>query len=224
MPDHSTFSRNRHGRFRDSDILRRLFEAVVERCLREGLVGGDGFAVDASLIAADANKHRSLPSSEWKTADIGPDACRAAREYLATLDDAAFGAASDSIPKFVSPSRDHCRCGGDPRNPAGRGRSRPNDDRSLSKSALAFIRRSWPQIAPMGQPRCWAGLFMSAGSSHTSRCSTSRRAPTGPSNGRTLPTTRRRCVLLPGGQDADVQRDAGERRRDPHVSRQQVRL
>jgi len=104
VPDHSTFSRDRHGRFRDSDILRRLFEAVVERCLREGLVGGDGFAVDASLIAADANKHRSLPSSEWKTADIGPDACRAAREYLATLDDAAFGAASDSIPKFVSPS------------------------------------------------------------------------------------------------------------------------
>ena len=46
----------------------------MERCLREGLVGGDGFAVDASLIAADANKHRSLPSSEWKTADIGPDA------------------------------------------------------------------------------------------------------------------------------------------------------
>ena len=104
VPDHSTFSRNRHGRFRDSDILRRLFEAVVERCLREGLVGGDGFAVDASLIAADANKHRSLPGSEWKIADIGPDACRAAREYLATLDDAAFGAASDSIPKFVSPS------------------------------------------------------------------------------------------------------------------------
>jgi transposase len=104
VPDHSTFSRNRHGRFRDSDILRRLFEAVVERCLREGLVGGDGFAVDASLIAADANKHRSLPSSEWKAADIGPDACRAAREYLATLDDAAFGAASDSTPKFVSPS------------------------------------------------------------------------------------------------------------------------
>ena len=97
MPDHSTFSRNRHGRFRDSDLLRRLFETVVERCIREGLVGGEGFAVDASLIAADANKHRSLPSSEWKTADIGPDACRAAREYLAMLDDAAFGAASDVI-------------------------------------------------------------------------------------------------------------------------------
>ena len=56
VPDHSTFSRNRHGRFRDSDILRRLFETIVERCLAEGLVGGEGFAVDASLIAADANK------------------------------------------------------------------------------------------------------------------------------------------------------------------------
>jgi transposase len=52
VPDHSTFSRNRHGRFRQSDILRHLFESVVERCLTEGLVGGEGFAVDASLIAA----------------------------------------------------------------------------------------------------------------------------------------------------------------------------
>ena len=53
VPDHSTFSRNRHGRFRQSDILRHLFEAILERCMQEGLVGGEGFAVDASLIAAD---------------------------------------------------------------------------------------------------------------------------------------------------------------------------
>jgi len=104
VPDHSTFSRNRHGRFRESNILRRLFEVVVDRCLREGLIGGDGFAVDASLIAADANKRRSLASSEWKDAAIGPDACRAAREYLATLDAAAFGAASEKVPKFISPT------------------------------------------------------------------------------------------------------------------------
>lgn len=103
VPDHSTFSRNRHGRFRESNILRHLFESVVERCLREGLVGGEGFAVDASLIAADANKQRSLPSSEWSAAEIGPNAGRAAREYLDVLDDAAFGAASESIPKFISP-------------------------------------------------------------------------------------------------------------------------
>ena len=56
VPDHSTFSKNRHGRFRDSDLLRQLFETVVRRCMAEGLVGGEGFAVDASLIKADANR------------------------------------------------------------------------------------------------------------------------------------------------------------------------
>lgn len=101
VPDHSTFSRNRHGRFRQSDILRHLFETVVERCLREDLVGGESFAVDASLIAADANKQRSVPGGEWQ-ADA--DAGRAVQEYLATLDDAAFGAASEVTPKFISPS------------------------------------------------------------------------------------------------------------------------
>src|SRR5437763_6260741 len=55
VPDHSTFSKNRHGRFRDSDLLRRLFETVLQRCIDEGLVGGEGFAVDASLIQADAS-------------------------------------------------------------------------------------------------------------------------------------------------------------------------
>jgi transposase len=102
VPDHSTFSRNRHGRFRQSDILRHLFETVVERCLREGLVGGEGFAVDASLIAADANKQRSIPGNAWRVDDADPE--RAVREYLATLDDAAFGAASAVTPKFISPS------------------------------------------------------------------------------------------------------------------------
>ncbi len=58
VPDHSTFSKNRHGRFRDSDLLRRLFETTVKRCLAEGLVGGEGFAVDVSLIRADANRQR----------------------------------------------------------------------------------------------------------------------------------------------------------------------
>ncbi len=104
VPDHSTFSRNRHGRFRQSDILRRLFETVVERCLREGLVGGEGFAVDASLIAADANKQRSIPGDQWQVDGLDANAGRAVREYLATLDDAAFGAASEVTPKFISPS------------------------------------------------------------------------------------------------------------------------
>ena len=74
VPDHSTFSKNRHGRFRESDALRRLFESVVERCMEEGLVGAEGFAVDASLIAADANKQRSVPSKDWKPEEFKEDA------------------------------------------------------------------------------------------------------------------------------------------------------
>jgi Transposase domain (DUF772)/Transposase DDE domain len=104
VPDHSTFSKNRHGRFRESDMLRRLFESVVKRCIAEGLVSADGFAVDASLIAADANKQRSVPSREWKPEEIKETATRAAQEYLASLDDAAFGAASPVTPKFISRS------------------------------------------------------------------------------------------------------------------------
>ena len=60
VPDHSTFSKNRHGRFRESDLLRKLFESVVERCMKEGLVGGEGFAVDASVIMADAHRRRKV--------------------------------------------------------------------------------------------------------------------------------------------------------------------
>src|SRR5262245_18258616 len=56
IPDHSTFSRARNERFRESDIFRRVFERVVETCIAAGFVGGEGFAVDASLIVADANK------------------------------------------------------------------------------------------------------------------------------------------------------------------------
>jgi transposase len=104
VPDHSTFSLNRNGRFRQSNLLRHVFETVVRRCIGEGLVGGEGFAVDASLIAADANRQRSLPGDEWNIEDLPADAPRAVREYLATLDDAAFGAASPKQPKFVSPS------------------------------------------------------------------------------------------------------------------------
>jgi hypothetical protein len=59
-----------------------LFETVVERCLHEGLVGGEGFAVDASLIAADANKQRSVPGDRWRIDGLDADAGRAVREYL----------------------------------------------------------------------------------------------------------------------------------------------
>jgi transposase len=104
VPDHSTFSKYRHGRFRDSDVLRHIFERVVLACITAGLVGGEGFAVDASLIEADANKGRSIPGTEWSKERDPATANHAVKEYLATLDDAAFGAASEVTPKFVSPS------------------------------------------------------------------------------------------------------------------------
>src|ERR1700746_572729 len=118
IPDHSAVSRARNERFRNSDIFRSVFERVVGACIRAGLVGGEGFAVDASLIVAAANKQRSLPGGEWKKEPAAKAASRAAREYLATLDDAAFGAASEVPPKFVSPSDPAAQWTGAMRGPA----------------------------------------------------------------------------------------------------------
>src|ERR1043166_4650870 len=101
VPDHSTFSKNRHGRFRESDLLRRVFETVLRRCIDEGLVGGEAFAVDASLIKAEANRQKGIEGGKG----LPPEASsRAIEEYLAVLDDAAFGAATNVVPKFVSPA------------------------------------------------------------------------------------------------------------------------
>jgi len=100
VPDHSTFSKNRHGRFRNSDLLRELFESVVRRCMAEGLVGGEGFAVDASIIRAHASRHRTAVDG---AAGLPPEAAgRAVEEYLAVLDEAAFGAATPVMPKYIS--------------------------------------------------------------------------------------------------------------------------
>ena len=118
LPDHSAFSRARNQRFRDSDIFRQVFERVVEACIAAGLVGGEGFAVDASLIAADANKQRSIPGKDWDKNRAPEKASRAVKEYMATLDAAAFGAASDVTPKFVSPSDPAAQWTGAMRGPA----------------------------------------------------------------------------------------------------------
>ena len=101
VPDHSTFSKNRHGRFRESDLLRRVFEMILQRCIAEGLVGGEAFAIDASLIKADANRQKGIEGGMW----LPPEAAgRAVKEYIAVLDDEAFGAATEVVPKFVSPA------------------------------------------------------------------------------------------------------------------------
>src|SRR5271169_5275195 len=118
IPDHSVFSRARHERFRESDMFRLVFERVVEACIAAGLVGGEGFAVDASLIAADANKQRSIPGKDWDKNILPAKASRAVQVYLATLDATAFGAASDVTPKFVSPSDPAAQWTGAQRGPA----------------------------------------------------------------------------------------------------------
>lgn len=98
VPDHSTFSKNRHGRFRDNDTLRFVFEQVLQRCLAEGLVGGEGFATDASVIKADANRQRGMPGVEAAFDGASP-LTRPVREYLDALE-----ASSEErrIPKNVS--------------------------------------------------------------------------------------------------------------------------
>jgi transposase len=104
IPDHSAFSRVRNERFREGDVVRRVFEHVVEACVVAGLVGGEGFAVDASLIQADANKQRSIAGQDWRRDRDPARSSRAVKEYLVTLDDTAWGAASDVVPKFISQS------------------------------------------------------------------------------------------------------------------------
>lgn len=99
IPDHSTFSKNRHGRFRESDTFRHVFEGVLRRCMTEGLVEGEGFAIDASVVRADANRARGVPGAEameWKS---GNGSTRAVREYVAALEAAN---PSETPPKSVS--------------------------------------------------------------------------------------------------------------------------
>jgi len=90
VPDHSTFSKNRHGRFRQSDAFRHVFETVLRRCMKEGLVAGEGFAIDASVTKADASR-----ATRWTE---GEEPTRAVREYLQALD-AANPAAEDEPPE-----------------------------------------------------------------------------------------------------------------------------
>jgi transposase len=109
VPEHSTFSKNRHGRFRDSDVLRHVFESVLGRCMAEGLVRGEGFAIDASIIKADASRSSAVPGTD--PIDWGPTAkqSRAVREYLQALEesnpvasDAAESTESSAPPKMIS--------------------------------------------------------------------------------------------------------------------------
>jgi transposase len=101
VPDHSTFSVNRHGRFRDSDIFRQVFEAVVRACMDAGLVKGEGFAVDASVIEADASRYHGKAPDEidWSAPERQT---RAVAEFLTSLDDEDADA-DRKPPKVISP-------------------------------------------------------------------------------------------------------------------------
>ena len=103
VPDHSTFSKNRHGRFRESDLLRMVFERVVGICLAAGLIKGDGFAVDASVIEADASRYHGIEPEkiDWSSVERPT---RAVREYLDALDRAEEPEAGRKAPKVISPS------------------------------------------------------------------------------------------------------------------------
>src|SRR5215467_2879620 len=102
VPDHSTFSVNRHGRFRASDIFRQLFEAVVRACMNAGLVKGEGFAVDASVMEADASRYHGKAPDEidWSAAERQT---RAVAEFLSGLDDQDPNP-DRKPPKVISPT------------------------------------------------------------------------------------------------------------------------
>jgi len=104
VPDHSTFSKNRHGRFRESGVFRHLFETVLQRCMKEGLVRGEGFATDASIIKADAQRQRGVPGEEavdWRNSE---EASRPVREYLAALEETNGPAAPPKVVSLTDPS------------------------------------------------------------------------------------------------------------------------
>jgi IS5 family transposase len=101
IPDHSTFSVNRHGRFRDSDLFRHVFEAVVRACMDAGLVKGEAFAVDASVMEADASRYHDKAPDEidWS---LPERQTRAVAEFLGALDDEDPDA-DRKLPKAISP-------------------------------------------------------------------------------------------------------------------------
>ena len=110
VPDHSTFSKNRHGRFREAEVLRHVFERVLQSCIDSGLVGGEGFAVDASVVKADANRQRYRDDDDdWGN---GPGV----RDYLNGLqEDDPVGVTPS---KRVSPTDPQARWTAAPGGPA----------------------------------------------------------------------------------------------------------
>lgn len=103
VPHHSTFSENRLHRFRESDVFRHIFERVVAACMAAGLVKGEGFAVDASVMEANASRYhgKAADEIEW---DQPERQTRALKEYLAGLEAEVEPNPDRKPPKVISPS------------------------------------------------------------------------------------------------------------------------
>jgi transposase len=127
IPDHSVFCRARHERFRESDALRRVFEGVVATCIASGLVGGEAFSVDASLIKADVDKKKRAPGDRPVSWPKAEEASRAVREYLAALD-AAVGAEANGR-------------GDGGRSSGGGNRRKPPKEVSLTDPQSSWVKR-----------------------------------------------------------------------------------
>jgi transposase len=169
IPDHSVFCRARNERFRESDALRRVFEGVVGTCIAAGLVGGEAFSIDASLIKADVDKKKRAPGDQpiaWPKAE---EASRAVREYLAILDAARNEESGD----------------GDGGGSSGDGGSRRKPPKQVS---LIFGPRGSQATVFMARSGCSSGWWI-ARSRRMFRYGTSRHATTAPSAELTLSST-----------------------------------
>ena len=103
VPHHSTFSENRLHRFRESDVFRHIFERVVAVCMDAGLVKGEGFAVDASVMEANASRYHGKTPDEIVWAEPARQT-RAVKEYLAGLEVEAEPNPDRKPPKVISTS------------------------------------------------------------------------------------------------------------------------
>jgi transposase len=127
IPDHSVFCRARRERFRQSDALRRVFEGVVAMSIAAGLVGGEAFSVDASLVKADVDKKKRIPGDQPFTWPKAEEASHAVREYLAALDVAGG---------------DEDRGGDDGRSNEGGHRRKPPKEVSLTDPQATWVARA----------------------------------------------------------------------------------
>jgi hypothetical protein len=131
IPDCSVFSRARHERFRESDALRRVFERVVGLCIAAGLVGGEAFSIDASLIKAEVDKKKRSPGDQPIDWPVPEEASHAVREDLEALDAAR---------------RDEESGGGDGSGSGNSGGGKPPKEISLTDPQAAWVARKGPVL------------------------------------------------------------------------------